>query len=352
MILDNYIHDGFNCILMSAKNCVVDGNKFHNFGVEINGAGFSGYHFRDTMFVNNQVENGATPNINSGISNKDGRYIIVSNNIFRYCNLLGNDGVEFGNNVLRFERIAVFNYGEKAMEGLTLEEDNSIATAYKEAAIGGRFKDCKFTMRQKLPYGGVDKFELAEGTENLSIEYKDDASGRDYRPTAIYGATIKGGTFKPSSSAASWGTGIIEDSTLEPRAYSSFPTKNDFVFDYTFKRSKIVIGKNFDVSQFIYAYYANTLTSGAGLNLVFEDCEIDVHKGGQFINISGAQNLANTTNGKITMVFKNCVFNNHTTGTVKVVNFDNTSAFNADNYSMTFEGNTLNGNWTEPYQLS
>lgn len=351
-ILDNYFHDGFHALLISAKNCVVDGNKFHNFGMEINGSGFLGYHIRNAMFVNNQVENGATPSISSSIPSTDGRYVIVSNNIFRYCNLLGNDGVEFGNNVLRFERIATLNYGEKAMEGLTLEEDNSIATAYKEVDIGGKFKDCKFLMRQKLPYGGRDRIQLAEGTSNLNIEYTDGAVTRDYIPMFIRGANIKGGIPTAVLLTAAWRTAVIEDSTLEPGKYTTVHIGNNAMVDYTFKRSKIIVGKNFNISQFMWGDFPSNLTSGAGFTMLFEDCEFDVYAGTNLINISSMKNLANVTNGKITMTFKNCVFNNHTTGTVKVVNFDNTSALNASNYSMTFEGNTLNGNWTEPYQLS
>lgn len=346
-ILDNYFHDGTtHCMLMSAKNCVVDGNKIQNFGISVGGYSFVASHYQSVVFTNNMVENAATPNVDSRITNVDGRHMIVANNIFRNCTLRCGDGVELGKNVLRTDRISAVNNGKNAVEGVTLIEDKGIATAYLESDVSGVWKDCKFTMRQKMPYGGVDRLNIAEGTENLVIEYTGDASKRQYRPTSIYGTKIIGGEFRPNSAAASWGTGVIEDSTLEPGSYVNLPVKNDFTFSYTFKRSNIVIGKNFDISQFFYLT-RGSVTNGLGVELVFEDCVIDVYKGTQFIQMAYGS-FDNIANRSFKYTFKNCTFNNHTTGTVQVINTTNATGLDADSFIVTWENNTMNGNWTAP----
>ena len=352
VITDNYFHDGFHCLLMSGNTLIVDGNKIHNFRAGTGGC-LNLMHFRNAVFTNNVVENSATPQVDSRIIalGSDGRHAIVANNIFKFCTLNTCDYINMYDNVFQFERIAVENRGEKPLKNLSLIEDKTIATEYKDVTLSGAFKDCDMLMRQKLQYGGNDIFRISENTSNLSIEYISDLVGRQYNPIEAHGIKIKGGNFSTSlNTNTDWGTHLIEDCTLEPGKNSSiYLSNNGTLGKYTFKRSKVIIQNDYQGSNFMYINNYNGITNNVAFEVLFEDCTIDCYKSMDFINFS-LVNVSNITNLSVKVTFKNCVFNNFATGTIPIVKL--ATGLNADNYHVTWEGNTLNGNWTEPQQLS
>ena len=353
VIKDNYIHDGStHCLLLAAKYALVEGNRIINFGVGFGGQGLVAYHVKNVVFINNWVEKAASPEFADSITNRKGRYITVTNNYFKNCNIKGDDNTIFGDNVIISDRVNVSFKNTKPAKGFVIEENPGANNNVNVLSyLMGTFKESSFVLHQKNASTSSDFIVLGEKSSDVSIEYVDDAKNRPIVLNKVYGATIVGGEWIQKGEALpEWKAGDVANSTLKPYKDANYTNYySEVTIVNTFKDSNIIIDENFTANRLIYAA-ANANATKYRLTLEFDGCTFDVYK-----NLSqGLVYLYNYCQNKdviVTVSFKNCTFNNHTENTVGVVQsagFTKTES----NYSLTWEGNTLNGNWTEPQQLS
>lgn len=343
IIRNNNIHDGFNCILMSAKRCLVEGNVFRNF----NGV-LGVYNGKDNILSNNWIE-GVGSVAGFAYANRKDRHIMVTSNYLRGAGVQPNDQIVYENNVIIFDRVNVNGDNTIPQCLMTCKESVGASNKYIHGNIKGTYKDTRFEMRRPQYSTTRDYIELGEDSENVQIEYSGDAAARRYYPFAVNGARVVGGLGDVADNVMEGGNRFrISRSEIIP-AYTWFEGVYTASRDtgYTFIETKIVLNEELSGTKFMNIVSNATLTDFCTVQISFENCEVDVEKSGvtELVGINLGQE---TPEIHISLVFRNCVFRNRTGAAVSIATIVNPAVLDETNYSVVFEGNTLEGEWTLP----
>ena len=332
-IKNNYIHDGYNGILLTCKNAVITENVVKNFPT----SSVYSMHSSNIIVSNNKFENTKIPT-----KLKDKTKIIVSNNFYvNVSNITVPTNMFLNNNNITMKRINIANSGELSLNLGIVNEELSTNSVNSYGGISGSFKDTIFNCVNSPTY--FDVIDLASNSSNNIINYSGLAKNRNIKPLNVYNTTLTNG--RPSFVATVNHLFNLVNSTINVGAdsWSLSYAHSGEDSGFNFKNCIINITEDFTPknSAFIFTNSTGNYDNKGILNITFDGCEININNNSVYYLVYLGL-LNGTSFARLNLTIKNCVINNNTSGTLKLF-MDGNNHLAADYCTLVLENNTYNG---------
>lgn len=334
VVKNNYIHDGYNGILLTCKNAVITENVIKNFPT----SSVYSMHASNIIVSNNKFENTKIPT-----KLKDKTKIIVSNNFYvNVSNITVPTNMFLNNNNITMKRISITNSGQLSLNLGIINEELSTNSVNSYGGIQGSFNNTIFNCVNSPTY--FDVIDLASNSSNNIINYSGLAKNRSIKPLNVYNTTLTNGCpsfvatvnhlFNLVNSTINFGANSWNLSYAHSGGDSGFNFKNciiNITEDFTPKNS-----------AFIFTNSTGTYDNTGILNITFDGCEININNNSVYYLVYLGL-LGGTSFTRLNLTIKNCVINNNTSNTLKLF-FDGNNHLMADYCTLVVENNTYNGN--------
>ena len=328
-----HFHNGFNGLLLSSLNALVDNNTFDHL---ISSAIL--YYGKQMYFTNNKCRSVPMPSV---ARTTDYRNIFVSGNYFYNSEIKIIDEMVLGENMFLTPKLSVTNNNIKPfVGGIMSDPPTFLKSECGGININGYIKDTQFNVTLPQYSTNFSTINLDDKSENVIINFS--YKNRRYKINNANNLILTGGYWWINTAST---TAKVKNSTLTfgqyafVTAYSNNLTQ-DFSFDnVTFN----TIDDYSDNMLFNFASNAS-YTEGEILKLSFKNCTFNITND-SVKNIIygryGADYLPSSTD----IIFDNCTFNNTSSNQVTIINgYGNTFS----NANIVFTNNTINGDFVTP----
>lgn len=332
VIKNNYIHDGYNGILLTCKNAVITENVMKNFPTS---SIYSMYATNITV-SNNKFENTKLPT-----AKLDTTKILASNNFFTNVSATTiQKNMLLNNNVITMKKMSITNSGQLSLNLGVVNEELSTNSITGYGGIGGGFNNTIFNCVNPQVSTYYDVIELASNSSNNIINYEGLASNRHIVPFGVYNSTLTNG--KVTNNSANGNTFNLINSTINVKEFwETYYRAPGGSATFNFKNCIINVPTEFSSTSFI-GLNSNSLYDGKGVfDITFDGCEINIDNT-SFAYLIHIGLWGGTSFTRLNLTIKNCVINNNTSNTLKLF-MDGNNHLTADYCTLVLENNTYNG---------
>ena len=332
IIKNNYIHDGYNGILLTCKNAIISENVMKNFPI----SSVSSMYATNVTVSNNKFENTKLPT-----AKLDTTKTFVSNNFFiNVPTTTIRKNMRLNNNDITTKKMSITNSGQLSLNLGVVNEELSTNSVIGYGGIRGSFNDTIFNCVNPQVSTYYDVIELASNSSNNIINYEGLASHRHMLPLSVYNSTLTNG--KVSNNSANGNTFNLINSTINVKEFwETHYRAQGGSTTFNFKNCIINVPKEFSSTYFI-ALGSNNAYDGKGVfDITFDGCEINIDST-SFAYLIHIGLWSGTSFTRLNLTIKNCVINNNTSNTLKLF-MDGNNHLEADYCTLVLENNTANG---------
>ena len=332
IIKNNYIHDGYNGILLTCKNAVITENVMKNFPTS---SIYSMYATNITV-SNNKFENTKLPT-----AKLDTTKIFVSNNFFiNVSEIIIQKNIHLNNNDITMKKIGINNYGQLSLNLGVVNEELSTNSVIGYGGIKGSFNNTIFNCVNPQVSTYYNVIDLGSNSSNNIINYEGLASNRHIVPLGVYNSTLTNG--KVTNNSANGYTFNLINSTFNVKElWETYYRAPGGSTTFIFKNCIINVPTEFSSTSFI-GLSSNKAYDGKGVfDITFDGCEINIDST-SFAYLISIGLWGGTSFTRLNLTIKNCVINNNTSNTLKLF-MDGNNHLTADYCTLVVENNTYNG---------
>ena len=332
IIKNNYIHDGYNGILLTCKNAIISENVMKNFPISSVGSMYA----TNVTVSNNKFENTKLPT-----AKLDTTKILASNNFFTNVSATTiQKNMRLNNNDITTKKTNITNSGQLSLNLGVVNEELSTNSVIGYGAIRGSFNNTMFNCVNPQVSTYYDAIELASNSSNNIINYEGLASNRHMLPFSVYNSTLTNG--KVSNNSANGYTFNLINSTINVKEFweTCYRAPGGST-TFNFKNCIINVPTEFSSTSFI-VLAGNSAYDGKGVfDITFDGCEINIDNT-SFAYLIHIGLWGGTSFTRLNLTIKNCVINNNTSNTLKLF-MDGNNHLAADYCALVLENNTYNG---------
>lgn len=332
IIKNNYIHDGYNGILLTCKNAIISENVMKNFPISSVGSMYA----TNVTVSNNKFENTKLPT-----AKLDTTKILASNNFFTNVSATTiQKNIRLNNNDITMKKMSITNSGQLSLNLGAVNEELSTNSVIVYGGIKGSFNNTIFNCVNPQVSTYYDVIELASNSSNNIINYEGLASNRHIVPFGVYNSTLTNG--KVTNNSANGYTFNLINSTINVKEFwETYYRAPGGSTTFNFKNCIINVPTEFSSTSFI-VLASNSAYDGKGVfDITFDGCEINIDNT-SFAYLIHIGLWGGTSFTRLNLTIKNCVINNNTSNTLKLF-MDGNNHLTADYCTLVLENNTYNG---------
>ena len=328
-----YFHNGFNGLLLSSFNALVDNNTFDHL---ISSAIL--YSGKQMYFTNNKCRSVPMPSV---LRNTTNRKIFVRGNYFYNSEIKIIEEMVLGENMFLSPKLSVTNNNIKPfVGGIMTDSPVFLKSDIGGNTINGYIKDTQFNMTLPQFSTSISMINLDDKSENVIINCSDKA--KRYKILNANNLTLISGRWYIDTTSTK---ANVKNSTLTFGQYASVTAySNNLTQDFSFDN---VIFNTVDdySSDNLFNFASNSsYTEGEVLKLSFKNCTFNITNDSVRKIIYARYNDAYPASS-VDIIFDNCTFNNTSSNQVVIIDrYGNTFS----NANIVFTNNTINGDFVTP----